>query len=57
MKKINALIPEIRQEECSHKDKATGVRYGRYTGTMPCTGTYACYMCGTELKPFTTEAV
>jgi hypothetical protein len=34
------------EKECIHHS-------GRYTGSVPCTGRYACIHCGTELLPHT----
>ncbi len=44
MKKVLALVPEVRKQECDH---SCG---GHYTGTIPCTGQFVCHMCGTTLE-------
>lgn len=38
-KKIYALVPSVRLEECDHQTVA-------YTGQIPCTGPLKCSMCG-----------
>jgi len=43
MKKVFALHPDVREEECTHE-------YGHWTGSMPCTGVFRCNMCPTVLK-------
>ena len=40
--KVNALLPEIREQECDH---ASGLPF---TGKIPCTGPQVCLMCGTR---------
>jgi hypothetical protein len=45
--KKNALVPSERLKECTHEYG------GAWTGTVPCTGTYECHMCSTELLPLT----
>ncbi len=44
MKKILALVPSVREQECDH---SCGYHY---TGEIPCTGRLACFMCGST-KP------
>lgn len=41
-KKIHALFPETRDQECDHP---LGFPY---RGIMPCTGVRKCPLCGTE---------
>ena len=41
-KKVNALIPEIREQECHHDCSFA------FTGKLPCTGPRICLMCGTR---------
>ena len=48
MKKRLALVPEERTKECQHE-------HGHWNGEIPCTGKYICYMCGTELDPYTNQ--
>lgn len=38
-KKIFALVPSAREEECDH-------RHVPFTGRVPCTGPRRCSMCG-----------
>lgn len=45
--KKNALVPSERLKICTHE------LGGMYTGEMPGTGSYKCYMCSTRLIPFT----
>ena len=41
-----ALCPEEREKPCLHE-------WGKWTGTIPCTGRYMCQMCGADLDPNT----
>jgi hypothetical protein len=43
MKKILALHPEIREQECFHV-------HAPYSGRMPCTGSKICTMCGSVIE-------
>ena len=38
---------------CDGSEKECTQHYGRYTGSVPCTGRYACIHCGTDLLPHT----
>lgn len=44
MKKILALHPEVREQECEHV-------HAPYSGSMPCTGPRICSMCGSRVEP------
>ena len=41
-KKIHALYPDVREQECDHPGGFP------YRGTIPCTGPQVCYLCGTH---------
>lgn len=41
-KKIYALHPDVREQECNH---SCGFHY---RGIIPCTGPQICYLCGTH---------
>ena len=43
LKKINALIPSVREEECDD-------HHFSWTGKMPMTGRCLCMMCNTEQR-------
>jgi len=43
-KKVNALVPSVREQECDHPGGF------RYLGRVPCTGPQACYLCNTRIE-------
>ena len=48
MKKRFALTASEREKECDHEHMA-------WTGSIPCTGTFACTMCGMTKGEITAE--
>ena len=47
-KKIFALVPSEREQECTD-------HLPRWTGRIPLTGRFVCYLCGTDIDPETAE--
>ena len=50
-KKIYALIPAEREQECYH------LAGFAYTGRVPCTGLRVCHLCGTRADEAVIDAV
>lgn len=54
-KKVNALLPDVREQECDHPSGFT------FTGKIPCTGPRVCHLCNSDendvLSPAQTQAL
>jgi hypothetical protein len=48
-KKIHALLKSEREKDCVE-------HHFRWTGRIPCTGEYRCYMCGKTPEELANEA-